>query len=357
MPPSIGEEQLPQHAHPVFCYANRDRHPRVYERKAFESMIWLVSNLLQKVRKNQTWLYTSMAGVGALISATLFSLTQHVSWFIGLYWSIVTVTTVGYGDVVPKDTAGRIIAMATMLVVIPLVGAVFANWAAQATSLHIRRLFGMHTLSESRGHLVILGYTPVIPHLLPDLLKAHPSIILVADVDRNQIPDHPQMQYIAGDPSNPHVLAKARLEHAQQIVIVGETDGDVLMTAIEAHHVVPDGPMLAITHASKAITALKSLGIEGIATQDLVGELITQSLATPHAADLLQHMLSSRLGQLEEVPIPEEWIGRLLSEVRSQPTELVLGLIQNGQFTLGIPENPVLEKGALIVRLRASNNA
>ncbi|MCL5063516.1 MAG: ion channel [Firmicutes bacterium] len=314
-------------------------------------MLWVVSSLLHRVRQRQDWLFSLLAGIATLISATLFALTQHVSWFTGIYWAVVTVTTVGYGDVVPKNTSGRILAIVTMLVIIPLVGAIFADWAAKATSIHIRRILGMRTTSGTSQHLVILGYTPLIPHLLPDLLETHSAIILVADIDPNQIPDQERMQFIAGDPTNPHVLAKANLEHARQIVIVGDSDGDVLMTAIEAQHVVPDGPILAITHAAKAVAALQSIGVEGIATQDLMGELITQSLATPHAAELLQSLLNSERTQLEEVTVPRQWVGMKLSAVRAQPDTLVLGVVQRGQFNLGLPEDPLLTDDTTVVRL------
>jgi len=264
---------------------------------------------------------------------------------------VVTVTTVGYGDVVPKNTTGRILAITTMLVVIPLVGVVFADWAAAAASIHIRRLLGMHSTSGTLQHLVILGYTPLIPHLLPDLLAAHPAIVLVADIALNQVPEEEGMHFIAGDPSNPHVLAKANLQQARQIVVVGDTDGDVLMTAIEAQHLVPGGPILAVTHAAKAVLALKAIGIEGIATQDLMGELITQSLATPHAAMLLQALLSSEATQLQEMVVPKEWVGSRLSAVRAQPEHVILGVVQAGQFHVGLPDDPVLTADTTVIQL------
>ncbi|MCY0900086.1 MAG: ion channel [Firmicutes bacterium] len=317
-------------------------------------MLWLVNRLLTKVRTNQAWLYTTLAGIGTLVGATLFALTQHVSWFTGIYWAIVTVTTVGYGDVVPKDPVGRVVAIGTMIVVIPLVGAVFANWAAAATSLHIGRLFGVHTTSNMTDHLVILGYTPLIPHLLPELLAAHSAVVLVADVDRGQIPDHPQMQFIAGDPTNPHVLAKASLDAAQKIVVVGNSDGDVVMTALEAQQLVPKDIILAVTHSKTAIGALEAVGIRGIASQDLLGEFLTKSLETPHAFNVLHQILASESVVLEEIPVPDVWVGKPLSQVRANAGGLVLGLVRNGTFSLGLPDDPTLTTDSTLVQLRVN---
>lgn len=103
-------------------------------------MFILMQSLLNTVCKRPAWQFSASAGLGVVIAASLFSGLQHVSWFEGLYWAVVTVTTVGYGDVVPHDVAARILAMATMLVVIPLLAAAFADWAAALTTHCVGRM-------------------------------------------------------------------------------------------------------------------------------------------------------------------------------------------------------------------------
>ncbi len=240
-------------------------------------LLWIQS-LFGAMRRHPSWHFTAAAFTGAVLGATCFAWTQHVSWFIGWYWAIVTVTTVGYGDVVPHTTLGRVIAMGTMLTVIPLLAAAFADWAAALTTLHFRRWIGMH-VSHAREHWVILGFAAFIPHLLPDLLARYPSVILVANqVDRGHLPDHPGMDLIAGDPSNPHVLAKAQLAEARYVLVVGAVDGEVLMTAIEAHRLAPETPMLAITERRNAVQALRELGIPAMDTQSWLSQALLQHL-------------------------------------------------------------------------------
>ncbi len=322
-------------------------------RQGGHALLWLMTSLLNKLGRRRTWLYAVLAGIGTVAAAVLFSITQRVSLFTGFYWAVVTVTTVGYGDVVPKTAGGRLLAIGTMITVLPLVGATFADWAASLTSLHLRRMLGMHTLTSAHRPLVILGYTPLIPHVLPDLLTQHPSVILVAEVDTNQVPEHPGMHFIGGDPCNPHVLAKAQLDQAEQIVVVGPTDGDVLMTAIEAHHLRPKAPILAITHAAKAVAALKDIGINGIATQNLLGELIAQSVATPHAGELLQMLLTETDTELREVPVPKKWVGQPLSVARAQSPGLILGCVEQGTITLGLNQDPVLAESSMLLEVTA----
>jgi len=62
----------------------------------------------------------------------LFAMTQHIAFTTGLYWAITTATTVGYGDVIPHNPAGRLVASAVMLTTIPLLASVFALVAGAA---------------------------------------------------------------------------------------------------------------------------------------------------------------------------------------------------------------------------------
>ena len=78
-----------------------------------------------------------------VLSGLLMRLLDHKEYsniFIGMWWAMQTVTTVGYGDVTPKSVAGRIVASLVMLEAIALVAVVTAaitsTFVARATHLH-----------------------------------------------------------------------------------------------------------------------------------------------------------------------------------------------------------------------------
>ncbi len=295
----------------------------------------------KRFKQHQTATLTLAALATTVAGAVLFSLAERVSLFTAIYWAVTTVTTVGYGDVVPHNAAGRIIAMATMLTTIPLAGAAFAGWAASMASFHIRRALGM-TLDKTREHLVVLGYSPLLINLLPDLIEEHQNVVLVADVDPGHLP--PEVPCIKGDPTNPHVLAKAHLRQARQIVVVGGTDGEVLMSAVEAQHMAPHVPIFAITQSRRATQTLRELGItHSIAGQDLLGHTVAKSLETPHAADFLVSLLTSEQTLLREIPVPADWVGQSLSMARSRSSAVVLAVVHNNKVLLGVNHDPLIE--------------
>jgi voltage-gated potassium channel len=62
-----------------------------------------------------------------LAGAWAFILTQHVGFVTGLYWAMTTAATVGYGDVTPHNTAGRLVSIAVMLTAIPSLASAFSH--------------------------------------------------------------------------------------------------------------------------------------------------------------------------------------------------------------------------------------
>ncbi len=81
-------------------------------------------------------------GLIVVVSGLLMRLLDHKEYpnfFIGMWWAIQTVTTVGYGDVTPKSVAGRIVASFVMLEAIALVAivtaAITSTFVARATRL------------------------------------------------------------------------------------------------------------------------------------------------------------------------------------------------------------------------------
>jgi len=84
------------------------------------------------------------AGTVLAAGAVAYSAVEHVPVSTSLYWAVETGTTVGYGDITPRTSAGRLVALLVMLTAIPLMGALFAA----VTSAHLAR---HHHLDELRS--------------------------------------------------------------------------------------------------------------------------------------------------------------------------------------------------------------
>ena len=172
----------------------------------------------------------SVLGVSALVGALSFYLTEAQAndnvrnLPDALWWAIVTMTTVGYGDLTPVTGLGRVVAGVLMVV-----GMI--NLAMFAGIVGSTLMGGVLTMREESfrmsnyiDHIVICGYEPGA-HMLLDTLREeldldHHVVVLFAPYERPQDVSS-QFLWVQGDPTKDSELAKVRLVQARSVILVG----------------------------------------------------------------------------------------------------------------------------------------
>jgi voltage-gated potassium channel len=94
----------------------------------------------------------------------------------GIWWALVTVTTIGYGDRYPITTSGRLVAGVVVLFGMGMAGIVTAKIASILVERRIKEGRGLSEAHDLSGHFVIMGWKPDIHLLLRDVLTANPGL-------------------------------------------------------------------------------------------------------------------------------------------------------------------------------------
>jgi voltage-gated potassium channel len=283
-----------------------------------------------------------------LVGGAVFAATQHLPVTTGWYWAITTATTVGYGDVTPKNASGRVVASVVMLTTIPLLAGAFAIITGSAVASGVRRLLEMGAKFPEGAYVLVLGMHPAIPVVLEELEYAGRAVVLVADVDASAVPS--RAHFIRGDPTSEEALARGRPAGAARILIAAEDDGDVLVAAVLVHQEAPDVPVTALVGSRRLITALRDLGVgQVLSPDDLTGHTIAKGMEAPHSGELLMHLVRGEEHRLVEQKIGADEPRRLLSAVRSERRELVLGVARGGTVSLGVSEDPEVAPGDFLL--------
>jgi len=308
-------------------------------------MFSVLALLVSRVKESQALRLVAIGVVCLLAGAGAFAATQHVSYGTGVYWAITTATTVGYGDVVPKDTTGRVVAVLVMLTTIPLFASAFALFAGAVAASHLRRLLDVVRHDTAADEVVVFGMHPTVPQIATTLLDAGRRVVVVADVDRATLPD--DVHHVAADPTSEQALRRSHPERAAQLLLTGASDADVLVTAVLVHQIAPDVPTVAVAQSPSVARALAELGIHAtISADDLLASTLAKSLEAPHAGELLLRLIGSDGYRMAERPVADAEVGQPLSAVRSDRangTGLVLGAVHANQVVLGVGSDPVLE--------------
>ena len=92
--------------------------------------------------------------------------------------------------------------------------------------------------------------------------------------------------------------------------------------------------------------ALSELGIQhAVSGQELIARTLAAALETPHAGDMIVQLFESGRDILAEIDAEAAMIGKALSAIRDERGGLVLGMVHEGRFTLGLGEDPVVAPG------------
>lgn len=300
--------------------------------------------LLTRVSRSRAGRLVAIGVACLIIGAILFAITAGVSFWTALYWAIVTATTVGYGDVTPKNGLARAVAIGVMLTTIPLFASAFASFAGAVAAAHFRRLLGMPDRDTADNEVVILGEHPSVPRIAQELIKAGRQVVVVASSERFTLPS--KVRFLAGDPTNEEMVRRSQPERAGQLLVAGASDADTLVMALLVHQIAPDVPALAVAHSASVCGALQELKIAtAVSADDLLAHTLAKSLEAPHAGQLLLRLVDSPGLRLKEVPVENDSVGKKLSSVRSQRAGLVLGAVHDERVVFGLEQDPVLASG------------
>lgn len=176
--------------------------------------------------KSRIYFLTILLMVSFAINTTIFyyveiGVNPHVHTFFDVvWWWMVSSTTVGYGDVYPITTVGRISAMVSIIVGVFFytnIITIIAESVHQTFEKHIRGLAQV----KCKNHIVICEYTAFADELIQEL-QSHEGftgkeMVIVTDlVETNPYPEH---YFVRGVPINPLNLKKANIKHADFIFV------------------------------------------------------------------------------------------------------------------------------------------
>ncbi|MBM75075.1 MAG: hypothetical protein CMK59_06725 [Proteobacteria bacterium] len=191
--------------------------------------------LIDAVEKNAL-LYSlafSIIGTATVVGGvSIFLLEQEINPGInkltdGLWWALVTLTTVGYGDISPITGIGRIVSgvlmisgMFTLALFAGVVGHTMLHSILSVREEQFR-------MSSTMNHLIICGYDPGARMLLDAVVeefdpeKTH-MVIFSKGTRPNDIPL--TFEWISGDPTKESELGKVRFSYASACIVVGQRD-------------------------------------------------------------------------------------------------------------------------------------
>lgn len=282
--------------------------------------------------------------------------------FDGIWWAIITVSTVGYGDFVPQTTFGKIIGMLLILFGAGFVSTYFVTLASTTINRQKNMMEGK-IMFKGKDHFIIIGWNERSKAIIHKLLQTNNTMaIVLIDESLTATPftDY-HVHFIKGRANMDEVLLKANIYEAKKVLITADPTKDELtadmhtiLTLLAIKGLNPNVNCIVEMLTLEQVANAKRAGADEVIQSNILSaSVMNNCLHSPGMIDSLLILLEQFNGSRFVFRSSTTYIGRSFVEANKHMLEegLLLFGIKRGVDTIVNPPNPFIikEKDILLV--------
>lgn len=293
------------------------------------------------LRREKIFQVLTIVGIVILLGSVGFVYFEPDMEFLdALWWSIVTLTTVGYGDISPTSGGGRLVGMGVMVLGIGFLGILTASIASAFIEERLLENKGMKP-TEVTDHFLICGWSSRGPEIVSQM-RADPKyskspIVVIADLPEKPM-DDPDLYFVRGEVSTEN-LKRARIQAARVVMVLSDDrldaysrDAKAVLNTLTIESLNPKVYTCVELMDPKNVEYCQMAHADEII---VVGELSTNLMvqaALDHGITrMVSELVSNRYGEdLYKIELPPRLVGQpfydVLCELKQNHNVLCIGI-------------------------------
>lgn len=274
-----------------------------------------------------------------------------------LYFTVISITTTGFGDIYPASDSARMI---ETVVVTPVRVAVLYIFVGAAYTFVIKRSWERYRMGRIQkaltDHIVVLGFGVSGSEAVRELIErgTDPGHIVVIDRDNDRLALAEDMgcNVMQGDASRDDTLIDVRIAQAASVLVSAGRDDTSILMVLTVRHLAPQVPISVVVRAADNELLARQAGANNVINPvKFTGLLLAGSAQGAHVAEYLADLASvgGRVQLVERAVLPKEMGGALDSlSTGGKGLRIYRGGSQIGFWEAGAA---VLQPGDIVVEI------
>ena len=287
----------------------------------------------------------------------------HVSFLDVVYFTMISITTTGFGDITPVSNQARLV---EAVIVTPIRVLVLFIFVGAAYSFVIKRGWEKWRMTRIQkqlsDHMVVLGFgvsgSEAVRELIARGTDPHGIVVMDTHPERLAIAEGMGCNVIEADASRDRNQMAVRIDKARTVLVSAGRDDASILIVLTVQHLAPHVPISVVIRAADNELLARQAGADNVINPvRFTGLLLAGSAQGAHIADYLADLASveGRVQLVERPVLPEE-IGRSLRELATGG----LGLrIYRGGEVCGLWDagSNALQAGDVVVEIRPTGTS
>jgi len=296
------------------------------------------------LRENLHRLFLCIAFFAFLGTLGLAAFEPEMSMLDALWWSLVTMTTVGYGDISPATAGGRAMAVLVMFFGIGLLGTLSATLAGVLVERKMKEDRGMSSYAF-KAHIILCRWNHrariILSELRAERSTAKVPVVLIANEASKPLDDE-DLFFVQGEP-NEENLNKANLAQAKTVILLGEDtlhpeqrDAQVVLTALAVESINPSAyTIVELVDAANIRHCRRAKANEIIVASEIGSRLMARACVNHGITEVVSELLRVGEGnELYKLSVPPSLVGKtyldVLTELKREHDTIVVA-VQKGE--------------------------
>lgn len=262
-----------------------------------------------------------------LASSFAFAAMLNISWLDAVYFVIVSFTTVGYGDLLPINSASKILII-FLLPASHLIIALIVVELGKGFVLNILGRTGMDRRKNFANHVIVCDYEFFGHIIAPELQQFGLDFVIVEEKEDivKEIREETPYFVVHGNPKKEEALERAGIDRAATLITAFSDDADNVFTIITAKSLNEKLKIISMGSSHENVDKLIKVGADDvILPKVVVGKVVARMIVQPGMLARIENLCATRSHRVSLVSVTQEMAGKAISTLPHEPLAILRG--------------------------------